>query len=779
MTTASDTRIGTTVAGYRIERLLGRGGMSVVYLAEDLRLGRRVALKLLAPELAADDRFRERFLRESRVAASLDHSNVIPIYEAGESDGLLYIAMRYVEGTELKAVIREQGAFAPAVALELAGQAASALDLAHSRGLVHRDVKPGNILLADEGGRGRPRHVYLSDFGLTKQATSESGLTDTGQFVGTAEYIAPEQIEHGDVGAWSDVYALACVLFECLTGEPPFRRDSLMAMLWAHVHDPPPSASERRPRLPRTIDGVMARGMAKAPRDRYRTCSELVAAAHGALRLGEAKPARRRPLERLARRPALALGGLALVAGLVALGLGLLLLGRGGSAGPTVALDVDAVQRIDAATGRLQATVPLDAVVGQIAAGPEGVWALDVERGGYWRIGAKKNTVAARGVVAGQPAAIATGLGSVWVANDEGATATSATITQIAPDTGRLLRALPFAVSQRVPNESTLSGVAVASGRPGSPALWVGSPFGLAVHRLRPRLGSLVATVPVGLTAPRSLAVGEGAVWVARAFALVRIDPARNKVAATIELPFSPRDVAAGAGAVWVANGTGDAIWVVDPERGVVVDRIPVGREPVSVAVGGGSVWVANRRDGTVTEIEPRSGRVIRTTVVGGLPEDVAVGAGSVWVAVHAAPAGADGRFSEAEYGRALRAIAERDDRLTSDAFQPITRALNARRLRGLQTDAAAAREVLLVAEAAIEEYRRIEPPSRFAADHARYLEGILRIRDLIAQMTSAVERRDFRGITSALDGMNTESLAVRSELSEEFKRLLRSAPLA
>jgi serine/threonine protein kinase len=280
------------VASYQVEELLGRGGMGVVYRAVDQRpgtRGRKVALKILAPELSADDRFRQRFERESQIAASIDHPNIVPVYEAGDVDGLLYIAMRYVEGEDLRALVRREGPLPPERALALVGQVAAALDAAHARGLVHRDVKPGNILLVG-GDRESPSHVYLTDFGLTKRADSHSGLTMTGQFVGTIEYVAPEQIEGKDVDARTDVYALGCVLFETLAGSPPFQTEQDAAMLWAHLTQPPPRISERRPGLPLALDDVLTRAMAKSREERFGTCRELVAAARGAFAAGPAPP---------------------------------------------------------------------------------------------------------------------------------------------------------------------------------------------------------------------------------------------------------------------------------------------------------------------------------------------------------------------------------------------------------------------------------------------------------------------------------------------------------
>src|SRR5215210_8379015 len=308
---AVDTRIDTELAGYRVERLIARGGMASVYLAEHLRLHRKVALKLLAPELAADERFRERFLRESQLAASLDHPNVVPIYDADESDGVLYIAMRYVEGSDLRGLLRDQAPLEPLRALRLLGQAAAGLDAAHRRGLVHRDVKPGNLLL------GEDEHLYVSDFGLTKQASSQSGLTATGQLVGTVDYVAPEQVRGETVDGRTDVYSLACVLYECLAGAKPFEKDTEVAIIWAHMQDPPPSLTEKRPQLTSGLDQVLAKGMAKEPAARHTTCRDLVDAARQELGLSSGEIPVPVTAPQRVRRRRLVAGG-ALGAGLVA-----------------------------------------------------------------------------------------------------------------------------------------------------------------------------------------------------------------------------------------------------------------------------------------------------------------------------------------------------------------------------------------------------------------------------------------------------------------------------
>ncbi|MFJ3234371.1 serine/threonine-protein kinase [Streptomyces sp. NPDC086787] len=281
--------VGQLIAGYRIEGEIGRGGMAVVYRAHDLRLDRTVALKLLAPELARNDTFRQRFTHESRVAAAIDHPNIVPVFEAGETDGVLYIAMRFVSGSDLRHLLDRQGPLSLAVAVRIAAQVASALDAAHEHGLVHRDVKPGNILVGQGTDSDHPEHVYLTDFGLTKKSLSLTGFTTAGQFVGTLDYVAPEQISGRPVDGRCDVYGLACVVHETLTGHPPFRRDEDLALLWAHQYDAAPPPTGARPDLPAAVDAVFARALAKSPGDRYDSCRAFVAALRAAM-TGETTP---------------------------------------------------------------------------------------------------------------------------------------------------------------------------------------------------------------------------------------------------------------------------------------------------------------------------------------------------------------------------------------------------------------------------------------------------------------------------------------------------------
>jgi hypothetical protein len=278
----NDDGIGAEVAGYRIESVIGRGGMAVVYRAEDTRLGRKVALKVLSPALSEEERFQQRFVQESRLAASLDHPNIIPIYEAGNADGRLFIAMRYVVGHDMKVALAANSPMGASRTLRVFEQIGDALDAAHERGLVHRDVKPGNVLLTSF--HEHADHVYLTDFGLTKRASSlTGGLTGTGHFLGTIDYVAPEQIAGKQVDARTDIYALGCVLYECLTGRVPFPRDDDAATLWAHLVDVPPPVSAARTDTSPAVDAVVARALAKAPQDRYSSCHELVGELRAAL----------------------------------------------------------------------------------------------------------------------------------------------------------------------------------------------------------------------------------------------------------------------------------------------------------------------------------------------------------------------------------------------------------------------------------------------------------------------------------------------------------------
>lgn len=276
----SELAEGDEFAGYRIERRLGRGGMGILYLGLEPGLERRVALKLIAPEAAEEEVFARRFAEESRIAASIEHPNVVPIYAAGEQDGVAWIAMRYVAGSDLGRRIARDGRLEPARAVALIAQVGNGLDAIHAAGLVHRDVKPANVLLSgDEGAE----HAYITDFGVARNLATRSGLTQTGRFVGTIDYVAPEQISGGEVDARVDVYALGCLLYKLLTGEVPFPREGEAARLYAHLNDPPPHPSSLAPAVPAALDEVVVRAMAKQPGDRHPSAGDLGRAAEAVL----------------------------------------------------------------------------------------------------------------------------------------------------------------------------------------------------------------------------------------------------------------------------------------------------------------------------------------------------------------------------------------------------------------------------------------------------------------------------------------------------------------
>src|SRR4051812_15079052 len=320
---APDLQPGSQLAEYRIERLVGRGGMGVVYQAEHVHLGKRVALKVLPPEYMRDESFRERFEREARLAASLEHPNIVPVTDAGEFEGELWIAMRFVDGTDLREVLHQQGALNPIRAVSILGRVANALDTAHAAGLVHRDVKPGNILIEPPSAKQQDEHIYLTDFGLTKQVDAGTGdvagqfaatdppkahhheangpdpgpkgpdkeeasqpsrgITRAGYFAGTVDYAAPEQFRGEPLDGRVDVYALGCVLYECLTGRPPFRGEDEQHVMLLHLQTPPPKASAVVPGIPLGLDAVIARAMAKDRDDRFTTCREVIDAARSFL----------------------------------------------------------------------------------------------------------------------------------------------------------------------------------------------------------------------------------------------------------------------------------------------------------------------------------------------------------------------------------------------------------------------------------------------------------------------------------------------------------------
>jgi len=584
--------------------------MGVVYRATQVSLGRRVALKVIATPLAEQEGFRERFQRESRLAASLDHPNVIPVYAAGEHEGVVYIAMRYVEGTDLRALIAAKGALEPAQAALIVAQVAWALDYAHAHGLVHRDVKPANILVTASGSR---EHVYLTDFGLTKRSASESRLTAAGQWVGTVDYVAPEQLRGESVDGRADVYALGCVLYEALTGRVPFPRDNELAKLWGHISDRPTSASKVAREVPDGLARVCQRAMAKKPGDRYATAGELGNAALAATPPQRPEPARTGPLAGLPRPALAAVGGvvvLALAAGVLAAARGR----GGGDSGreprrPQVSSAAGAVVGKPVRVG--------DAPTG-VAVGAGSVWVADTGDEDVTRIDAATGRVRGRPIRVGEdPGPVAVGAGAVWVVNQG-----DGTVDRIDPRSGRVAGA-PIRVG-RDPTDA-----AVASGD-----VWVSTELDRVV-RIDPRLNRVVGR-PIRVGAGGALALGSGRLWVCdRKDGTVRSVDTRSGLVVDTPVPIGagPSDLAIGPGDVWVAVADDRAVKRIALGSGAERRPTRTGGRPELLALRGNALWVADVEGESVSRIDVRSGRLVgRPIRVGEDPAGMAVGAKAVWV---------------------------------------------------------------------------------------------------------------------------------------------------
>ena len=626
---ARDDRLGTELAGYRIQAVLGHGGMSVVYVAEDPRLKRKVALKLLAASLAEDEAFRERFLEESELAASIDHPNIVPIYEAGETEGLLFIAMRYVEGRDLKERLRD-GSLEPADAVAILAQVASALDAAHAKGLVHRDVKPSNVLLDPGAGHGGGDHAYLADFGLTKRLEEHDSVAEDGHLMGTIDYVAPEQIAGDDVDGRADVYSLGCLLYECLAGEPPFPHDSDVAVLFAHLEEPPPSLHEVDPELPEAIDTVIATALAKDPDVRQQTGGQLVAEARVAL--GIAEPVRSRWL----RAPVLAAAiGLALVAA----GLASYFALRGGDAPEPRR---DALMRIDPATNEVVESFPVGPAASSVTVGDGYLWVTSYEDRTLWRIDPETGASRVTRVSGGTPQDVVVRGGLAVVANGP----FEISYERINAGSGATIETIPLPGAEGGPASVAL----------GDAGIWVTACGyeGGSVAQVNESPGSFTPLdrVPVFPTDPdwlfyttpdaggyNDIAVGAGGVWLARdgGPVLKRIDPETREVVATIELPFTAKALAADADALWITAILDDVVARLDPATNEIAMTIPLGRGADGLAIGEDSVWVASTIDGTISRLDAATGEVLATIEVDGRPEDIVVGAGGVWVTTHTA----------------------------------------------------------------------------------------------------------------------------------------------
>jgi YVTN family beta-propeller protein len=640
---------GDRLGGYVLGERIGRGGMGVVFRATHVHLGREVALKVLAPELTDSQDFRDRFLRESRLAASLDHPNVVTVYDAGEFEGTLYIAMRYVEGTDLAKFLKAEAPLAPATAISMLDQVGAALDAAHRLGLIHRDVKPANVLLASG-------NCYLTDFGLTKRASTTeatAALTKTGAFLGTAHYVAPEQIEAREVDGRADIYALTCMLHECLTGSRPFPKDSELAIISAHLLDPPPRPTELRPELPSAINDVVAKGMAKSPEDRFATCSELLAATREALAgAGD-----------VAGGPTS--GGASPLAGQIA---------SWSRMASTVASPAraDGTQTVPEPRGRdrlrgrsraLTSAVALLCAAGIAVAVvllTSGAKSAHSHGTGTAKSAATSASVAPAAHVVGSPIDVGsepTGIdGSstlLWVANFGGTT-----VTRVTPNgkirTDIQLQAAPFAVLKiggtfwvSSAGAGVVTPISVATGLPGTPvpvgdkpewltgdenALYVSNAASDTVSVINPRTSSLIGSpIKVG-SVPRGIASSGTAVWVADS-GNDRVDRiVDGQIIKTIPVGHRPIGVAVGANAVWVANELDNTVTRIDLAQDAV-KTIPVGKAPFAIAFGLGSAWVTNSGDDTVTRLNATTGDPIGSPIpVGRDPTGIAVIGQAVWV---------------------------------------------------------------------------------------------------------------------------------------------------
>jgi streptogramin lyase len=584
--------------------------MGVVYRATQLRLKRQVALKLIASDLAADPSFRERFEHESEIAAQLEHPHVIPLYEAGEEDGQLYITMRYVEGTDLRAMIEREGALPPAVASDVLSQVCGALDAAHERGLVHRDIKPANVLIA---GTASEPHAYLTDFGLTKQAATSGGMTKTGMFVGTLDYIAPEQLQGIPVDARADVYALGCMLYQMLTGKVPYPRDTEPAKIWAHMQEPPPSLREVAPQVPAAFDDVVARAMAKQPDDRYPSAGDLARAARAA-----------------AEDRAVGDTGEQSVA-----------TGQAAPGGATAYAQQPTHGAPQQQTG--QAAWPQQTQAGYGAGPPTyqgGAPSYPGQQPSY--PGQQPSYPVEQPSQPGQQPSYPGGyappqqkskLPMILLGVGTAVAAVIAFVVVLALAGGDGGGGTPRNPAGEVAGPPIPTGKKPVDVAFGGGAVWTANQDDASVSRIDPATGK-VQRIEVG-GAPGEVDFDNNAVYVWNySTAFTKIDPATNEVSDPIETGGDIISIAAGDGHVWVAHEADDQVVRISQETlEPVGDPIPVGDGPSGLAVGEGGVWVSNYADSTITKIESATGEVFADPIqLDFQPGGIGVVEGTVYV---------------------------------------------------------------------------------------------------------------------------------------------------
>jgi Protein kinase domain len=576
-------QLGDLVAGCRIEAVAGRGGMGVVYRATQLRLDRIVAFKAIAPELARDPEFRARFQREARLAASIEHPNVIPIYEADELEsGELYLVMRWVEGTDLRELLTREHRLRPARAVEVLAPVALALQAAHARGLVHRDVKPANVLIAD-GSEQSGEHVYLTDFGIARSPQEDPGLTRTGVFVGTLAYAAPERIRGERGRPAADIYALGCMLFEALAGYPPFNRGTEIATMNAHLNDPIPSLRADVPDVPAGLDEVVEVALAKNPVERFEAAGDMARAMDDAL------------VGRSPARPAPALAPA----------------GQREAATVPEGLDETVPETVLKRPRRgLRALVALAALaVGAATA------VVIVAGGGDGSRSTSSNAATSPRAAGGPPIRVAP-VGQL--ATPPGPLVAAGNVVAVAEPAAAKI--VIFHRDGHAPKQVAVGGPPAAIAADPQGRLWVALPG--AVRVISASSGKSLARIAVG-SAPSAIAFGGGLAWIAD----MRTHDVRTISMKDLRLAGAPIRTGGNA-AVAIAYGADGTVWVAN-EASSDVTAISHRHAAPPQVVSGAPISIASSATAG-TWVGTQSARLVHLSAAG-RPEQVTVAGGDVW----------------------------------------------------------------------------------------------------------------------------------------------------